>query len=172
MRPFLKVRKNLIQDYLKEVGEVYREDSTNSSERFMRARMRAHIMPELERLFPKAVDHLTALALDAQSQSSSLSLSGLEPYEFLLRASGIKARRPHLETILEKVVANRPWYGEIHLPGGWRLVREKKNVRCEKMDGARFQESDPPLERWVLERLVSSQNSLIPRSDAEKVGVG
>jgi tRNA(Ile)-lysidine synthetase-like protein len=162
MRPFLRVRKSEIQAYLKEVGETHREDATNFSNRFMRSRMRSHLMPELEKLFPRAIEHLTALALDAQgrvhvagSQTQGSDQSPFEPHEVLFKASGLKARRPHLELILEKLVAKKPWYGEIHLPGGWRLVREKgQHPKHEAKASTRFQPSaGPPFERWILERI-------------------
>ncbi len=130
-RPLLKIRKKEIKAYLEEVGQSYREDSTNSSSRFLRARMRAALMPEVEKIFPRAIGHLVKLALNAQNQSSN-EFSILPP-ETLFRALGLKARRPHLDMIIEKMVAKKSQCGEIQLPGGWRLVREPPRPKRKKL---------------------------------------
>jgi tRNA(Ile)-lysidine synthase len=142
LRPFLTCRKALIQSYLKEVDQSYREDATNQSERFLRARMRAQLMPEIEKLFPRAIDHLVQLALAAQAgvlgenpnSESNLGNAPLNPYDTLIAAAGLRVRRPHFEILSQKLVAKKSWCGEIHLPGGWKLS-------CQ------------PPEKWILERI-------------------
>jgi tRNA(Ile)-lysidine synthase len=184
IRPFLRARKKVIESYLEEVSESFRTDSTNQSERFLRSRMRKQLMPEVEKLFPKAIDHLIELALKAQlaaeqekvermsfkkvEDAESLAVDSQSfPWEVLFRAAGLKARRAHLETLFEKVVAKKDWYGEIHLPGGWRLTREKKgksqliqrmnrakakrNVQALEKQGP--EKNELPKDRWILERL-------------------
>jgi tRNA(Ile)-lysidine synthase len=123
VRPLLRVRKAQIKNYLKEVGQDYREDSTNQSATFLRARMRSELMPQLERIFPRAVDQLVKLALSAQLESGSLGDTPNAPYDILFKAAGLKPRRPHFEILSQKLVANKSWCGEVHLPGGWILKR-------------------------------------------------
>jgi tRNA(Ile)-lysidine synthetase-like protein len=152
MRPFLTCRKALIKNYLLEVDQSYREDATNQSDRFMRARMRSQLMPAIEKLFPRAIEHLVRLALSAQvgidkltlesseakdlarKQNSNLGNTPLNPYDTLIAAAGLKMRRPHFKILSEKLVAKKPWCGEIHLPGGWKLI-------CQ------------PPDKWILERI-------------------
>jgi len=135
IRPFLTVRKKGIESYLKEVNETFRVDSTNYSGRFLRSQMRLRLMPELERLFPKAIEHLVTLALNAQSEVNSPHLTeGCLPWEVLFRASGLKARRVHFE------MAQKDWIGQMHLPEGWRLIHEKKYSKHRAKD------------RWILEK--------------------
>ncbi len=164
IRPFLTVRKSVIKKYLEEVGETYREDMTNFSNRFLRAKMRSILMPEAERLFPKAIAHLGELALKAQAHdlqvtcSENSSLEGFSSTEvpgFLIQAAGLKTRRAHLTTIFEKLVAKPPWYGEIHLPGGWRLIREKmKKTRKSVSEDSRIKKNQSTSrERWILEKI-------------------
>lgn len=154
IRPTLIIRKSELKDYLDEVGQSYREDSTNSSGRFLRSKMRQELLPGLERIFPRAVEHLLDLALSAQEEirlkptapidiskvktiyegRSSLS-AGLEgPYTALLQAAGLKVRRSQLELLGAKAAVNPAWYGEIHLSGGWKLLKEKTG-------------------RWILEKV-------------------
>lgn len=126
LRPFLQVRKMEIQDYLKEVGQDYREDSTNVSERFLRARMRLRLMPEIENLFPRAIQHLGTFALQSQKANPSLSApSESSLIDFLFDATGLKLRRAHFNLIKKK--------GVLDLPGGWRLVRNVQNYKKTRL---------------------------------------
>ena len=162
LRPCLRIRKDLLKQYLKEEGEAWREDSTNYGGRFLRARMRSQLMPELEKLFPRAIERLVTLALDAQRVTGSVTRSRcvgsadsagsnercpplespVELFELddtfapelLLQAAGIKIRRPHWELLRTKLAAGKLWKGEIHLPGGWKLLRMKRD-------------------QWVLEKM-------------------
>jgi tRNA(Ile)-lysidine synthetase-like protein len=131
VRPLLKVRKHDLAAYLKEEGESWREDSTNFEGRFMRSKMRLGLMPVVEQIFPRAVEHLVDLALSAQSQPSPSDERGITGGEVLLAASGVRARRAQWEILNRSLARGR---GEVHLPGGWRLKHE---------------DSD----RWVLEKI-------------------
>ncbi len=155
LRPLLRVRKKNLQAYLKEVGETWREDATNWEGRFLRSQMRLELLPIIEKLFPRAVDHLVKLALAAQQGalepmkrlSASSGSAPVSPSEemraaaelsTLFRAAGLYARRGHWE-LIERCLRDPSWAGELHLPGDWRLKREWKSKK-------------PKLERWVLEK--------------------
>lgn len=152
LRPFLTVRKHILVSYLKEEGETFREDSTNQSPRFLRSQMRMKLMPEIERLFPRAIDHLGRLALKAQQDEAGMnSTAGVhlakkgseqanDAHFILLKAAGIRVRRPHLERIMESLSKNQQWQGEFHLPDGWVLSRQMGHAQ------------DSVKERWLLER--------------------
>ena len=157
IRPLLQTRKSEIREYLTEVKQEYHEDPTNASDRFLRARMRKVLMPEVERLFPQGISHLVNSALRAQASaqmpahqrvaqlsdpSSTGSASGEDLIcgiqEVLLKITGLRSRRKHLEIIQEKMVSGEAWSGEIHLPEGWRLIRELAKKGS--------------VERWILEK--------------------
>ncbi|MFZ9595866.1 MAG: tRNA lysidine(34) synthetase TilS [Bdellovibrionia bacterium] len=150
LRPFLTTRKQMIYDYLNEVGQEYRVDSTNFSTSFLRARMRRELMPALESCFPKAVDHLVQLALSAQQnvkdlsfhsdpkRGSKLSIQPVDPYGILIQAAGLQIRRSHLDLLSQKRQIDPPWQGEVHLPGGYRLTSQSS-------------------EKWVLEKMESQE---------------
>jgi tRNA(Ile)-lysidine synthetase-like protein len=135
LRPFLGVRKSLLLEYLKEEGQEWREDSTNLEGRFLRSRMRLDLMPQIEEIFPRAVEHLLKLALDARVDASKANAtrSTVEPLAALFDASGIKIRRLHWEAL--QAQESRGASTEIYLPGGWKLFHNPK--------------SKP--RRWVLE---------------------
>jgi len=63
VRPLLGERRQSLREYLRELGQVWREDSSNLDVRRLRARIRRHLVPLLERDFsPHATDHLAGLA--------------------------------------------------------------------------------------------------------------
>ncbi len=53
-RPLLQVTRKLLQEFLQEESETWREDSTNQDRRFLRARIRHDLVPVLADLFPGA----------------------------------------------------------------------------------------------------------------------
>jgi tRNA(Ile)-lysidine synthase len=114
LRPLLTTRKQELQAYLQEEGETWREDRTNHEGRFLRSRMRQELMPAVERLFPRAVEHLMRLALQAQKHGH---LEESPPLETLL---GARLKRVHVEALNSSSSRNR-----IDLPGGWSLTRDR-----------------------------------------------
>ena len=63
VRPMLAIRRRQVREYLNSLQQSWREDSTNEDPQRLRSRLRAQLIPELERNFsPKIVDHLCSLA--------------------------------------------------------------------------------------------------------------
>jgi tRNA(Ile)-lysidine synthase len=63
VRPLLGVRREELRSYLRERGQTWREDSSNLDVRRLRARIRASLLPLLERDFSaRIVGHLARLA--------------------------------------------------------------------------------------------------------------
>jgi tRNA(Ile)-lysidine synthase len=123
LRPFLRIRKRVLQAYLREEGQTWREDATNHEGRFLRSRLRLELMPIIEHLFPRAVEHLVEIALHSQNQNDHLD----EASGALLGAIGaaglkLRVKRSHLQL-------GKKDSGEITLPEGWRLAWTLK--RCE-----------------------------------------
>jgi tRNA(Ile)-lysidine synthase len=134
LRPLLSVRKHELKAYLKEERQVWREDVTNAAGRFLRSKMRQTLMPEIESLFPRAVEHLVTLARRASQLTQSQSAQpNIEALGALFSASGIRMRRAHWRAIKRDQL-------ELTLPGGWRLSRQ----------------TEGGVVRWVLEAVVSS----------------
>lgn len=59
IRPFLGVRRSEIESYLAELNQPYCTDRTNLDDSIPRNRMRHDILPVLEDLNPKAIDHIS-----------------------------------------------------------------------------------------------------------------
>jgi tRNA(Ile)-lysidine synthase len=63
VRPLLPARRRHLREYLNQLGQPWREDSTNSDLHRLRARIRSQLLPYLERDFsPSIVSHLAELA--------------------------------------------------------------------------------------------------------------
>ena len=163
LRPFLTTRKARLLEYLKECEQNYRQDETNFSDRFLRARMRKLLMPEMEKLFPRSVEHLVEVALKAQeignktekTHTTSAKKEEL-PDELALQrvlfgAAGLKVRRAQWELIAQKGVAKKDWSGEIHLPGGWRLTCEARRKSRSLLDSTDL--AGDSQKKWILEKI-------------------
>ena len=69
VRPMLGVRRRELEQYLKEIDQPWREDSTNSDHAFTRNRLRKLILPVLEREFnPAVTENLAELAEIARAE--------------------------------------------------------------------------------------------------------
>jgi tRNA(Ile)-lysidine synthase len=69
LRPLLSVRRRELEQYLKDIGQTWREDSTNDSTKFTRNRVRKLVVPLLEKEFnPSVAESLAELAEIARGE--------------------------------------------------------------------------------------------------------
>ena len=69
LRPLLDVAERELEQYLKEIGQIWREDSTNDSTKFTRNRVRKLVVPLLEKEFnPSVAESLAELAEIARGE--------------------------------------------------------------------------------------------------------
>ena len=73
IRPLLDTDRKEIEAYCEEHGLKYRTDSTNSSEEYLRNKVRLKVLPMLEEINPSIKDGLTRLAASAAVDDSYLS---------------------------------------------------------------------------------------------------
>ena len=106
-------------------------------------------MPLIEKLFPRAVQHLVDAALSAQGSNKAHNAhindaASIDSQPFgptlLLGAAGVRIRSSHWKILRE--IPGKGWVGALSFPGGWKLIREKRN-----QDGR-------VSERWVLEKIL------------------
>lgn len=124
--PFVRARKADIVAHLLRHGLTFANDPSNLDRRFLRARVRAEVMPVLEQLSPQIVLHLNALA-DALSQSApsveaEASLNVTSSVPFVLK-------RAHL-TELRRARELGQKRARIRLPGGHELYVDPKTGRA------------------------------------------
>ncbi len=158
VRPLLGVRRRQVEEYLRGLGQQWRDDSTNRDRKHLRNRVRHELLPLLEREFnPEVTRVLSETAEVARAEEEywqreverllpqvspaeggSLALKPLlaQPLAVqrrLVRAaleragSGFDFR--HGEDILRLARKSR---GAVELPGGWRVVRGKSELRIEQ----------------------------------------
>jgi len=71
VRPLLGERREALRDYLRGLGQTWREDLTNLDVRRMRAKIRRQLVPLLERDFsPNVTSHLAGLAELAREEDA------------------------------------------------------------------------------------------------------
>jgi tRNA(Ile)-lysidine synthase len=69
VRPLLAIRHRELEQYLKDIGQTWREDSTNVDEKFTRNRVRRLVVPLLEQEFnPAVAENLAELAEIARGE--------------------------------------------------------------------------------------------------------
>jgi tRNA(Ile)-lysidine synthase len=69
IRPLLGIRRSDLEQYLKDLNQPWREDSTNADAKFTRNRLRSLVMPLLEREFnPAVVESFAELAEIARDE--------------------------------------------------------------------------------------------------------
>jgi len=69
VRPLLTIRRRELEQYLNDIGQSWREDSSNADERFTRNRVRKLVVPLLEQEFnPAVAENLAELAEIARGE--------------------------------------------------------------------------------------------------------
>lgn len=106
VRPLIRARRSDVMQHIQRHGLRFATDPSNRDERYFRTRVRQELVPLVESLAPRAVEHIVALAdmlEDADSARRAEIVSGDEPAVELRRAHRLalaRARRlgrPRLE---------------------------------------------------------------------------
>jgi tRNA(Ile)-lysidine synthase len=82
VRPLLGIRRGELREFLREAGQVWREDQTNVDPRIQRNRFRHEVLPELEGRWPGVTERL---ARAGEAWTARLDLIDLKVDEALLR---------------------------------------------------------------------------------------
>ena len=103
IRPMLNVTRAEVEAFLAEYAVDYIHDSSNSTDEFLRNRLRHHVMPLLKAENPKLAENLSAMALRLREDERALSdLSQLDrPEVEKLRTMAPAVRTRALENFLK-----------------------------------------------------------------------
>jgi tRNA(Ile)-lysidine synthase len=154
-RPWLTVSGQALRDVLQATGESWVEDPTNIDTRFTRNRIRAHVMPVLEQVFPafrqtfaRSARHaaqaqilLTELAeQDLQTVGHPPVIRALQPLSqarqsnvlrHWLALEGTQASEAQMQDLLKQVKACTTRGHQIDIKVGYGFVRRDGAVlRC------------------------------------------
>ncbi len=174
MRPMLSLSREDIRAYLRAIGALFVEDSSNDSAALMRNRIRHELIPILEGYAPGVGARLAELsgemrvldayvtreamrALDAmRTAGGELDLARFASLDAALRTPVLRAfvierigslrriGRAHLEAMVALIMEGPP-NGEISLPSGWRAVREYSRLRVTQKTRRIAREFSVPL---------------------------
>jgi tRNA(Ile)-lysidine synthase len=111
IRPFLRARRSDVLGHLGRHRISFATDPSNADPRFLRVRVRTELIPLLESLSPRIVDHLTALADELTRPFPRLEGPDGDPL-VLGRAQ---------QNLLDLLVLRRSRTGRVRLRGGWEL---------------------------------------------------
>lgn len=142
IRPMLEVTRQEVLAFLKEYSLTYVTDSSNSSDCFLRNRLRRHVMPLLEQENPRLAQNLSEMALRLRWDENALqtmarteelpSVSTLREMLPALRCRAIDAflkrcgvTEPEAEHIrlVEKLIFSHKPSAKASLPGGVVILR-------------------------------------------------
>ena len=109
IRPMLSITRQEVQVFLEEYHLGFREDSSNSTDQFLRNRLRHHVKPLLKQENPRLAENLSAMALRLRQDEQALSdLSQTEPEVEVLRAMPPALRSRALERFLKENGVKEP----------------------------------------------------------------
>jgi tRNA(Ile)-lysidine synthase len=158
VRPVLGVRRRELEEYLRALGQDWREDSTNRDRRHLRNRVRHELVPLLESEFNPEVTRVLAETAEVAraeeefwqreverllpevccGEEGSLQLKPLLAQPLAVQRRLVRAALEragagfdfrHGEEILRLAQKSK---GALELAGGWRVVRGKGELRIEK----------------------------------------
>jgi tRNA(Ile)-lysidine synthase len=81
VRPLLGATRGEVESYLREIGQTWREDSSNRDEKFTRNRIRHELLPLLEGWNPRLREHMAQMAEMAREEEAwwEIELGRLAP---------------------------------------------------------------------------------------------
>lgn len=154
VRPLLDVGHDELEAWARERGLAWREDPTNRDPRFLRNRVRQEVLPLLEAIRPGASRALAGCAeeigaaaavVDAAvaAHPDAAPVEGSWPASFVATAPIAVVRRALRDALPEALgvhlaairAAAETGAGDVHLPGGRRVVVERGRVTIRTPGG-------------------------------------
>ena len=150
VRPFLKVRKEDLSQYIIENGIPYVADETNFSDDYTRNFIRLNILPQIKKIFPEAEIAITRLAEIAKLEDGCIEKLALNAFKtendkviislpqdkavisravlMGLKTLGIEQdyEKIHADSILD--LANKKNGAKVNLPKGIVAIKEYDNI--------------------------------------------
>jgi len=155
IRPMLLVTRQQVLAFLEEYHLSYVSDSSNETDRFLRNRLRHHVMPLLKQENPKLAENLSAMALRLRQDEEALQLpmdfsEGLSVDQVLAMPKAVRSRvlgeflvfcgvkEPEAEHIAlaEKLLFSENPSAWGSFPGNVRIRRQYGCLVKEKMEAA------------------------------------
>lgn len=116
IRPMLDVYRTEILTYAKEQGLEWREDRSNQDTHYLRNRIRLELLPSLEQIQPRVIDHLTQLAtltLEWRQWQNDLLHQTEDSLDWLIQEDGVSWSATAWQSLaapLQRAVLKKAFY--------------------------------------------------------------
>lgn len=151
IRPMLRITRQEVLAFLAEYGVAYVDDSSNQTDRFLRNRIRHHVVPLLEQENPRLAENLSAMALRLREDEAVLeeltdcadadiaALREMPPARrsrvlaAFLEEKGVREPEAEHVALLESLVFSDKPSARANFPGGVAITRNygKLEACCE-----------------------------------------
>lgn len=121
IRPLLRALRSDVMAHIERHRVPFATDPSNTDAKYLRARIRADVLPLLRALDPAIVSHLSAIADDLEGAATARQLSERTSWTAALP-------RPTQEAIAE-LVRSRSREARVWLPNGLVIMNEPKRTR-------------------------------------------
>lgn len=178
IRPLIFAQREDITDYLRQLGQDYREDSSNLTDDYTRNRIRHQVIPALKEIAPDAASAAANAAMLLRRDEAFLSSlafssgSQIEVKQLLQAAQPIAARIlrnmmqsagvpmgevkvSHLDNIIKLLQKGNP-YIKLNLPGGYFFVRRYETVFVEQGEKKKNFQQTPLLQGETVQTPLCS----------------
>ncbi len=162
VRPLLGVRRRELEQYLNDIGQPWREDSTNADEHFTRNRIRKLVLPLLEQEFnPSVAENLAELSEIAR---------GEEDYWDNEVSGWLGTTVQWVQPEWARTVSSQPGLVQISMGGPRPLSPQDDELRM-KIDSAPWLVMNATVSRmWFLGESVAVQRRLV-KAIGENAGI-
>ncbi len=142
VRPLLAVRRQLIREGLRSIGQVWREDSSNEDTAYRRNWIRRELLPLMQNQFPSVVDAVARAAeLQSEWKSTIDTLADSWMEEHVMLTTTVQIQRDNstpsaiIITALQNVWAQMDWPLGKMTQGHWkRLARTIGDADDDRYD--------------------------------------
>ncbi len=121
VRPFLRVPKKLILEFLKEEGALYLEDPMNADSSVLRVKIRTILMPAVRQVFLKANENLIRMGANGQPVNFEACREIFDRFE---QASGaqLRVRRVWIEALAKQLNRSDRGITRTSLSNDWQMT--------------------------------------------------
>lgn len=173
-RPLLDLRKDDLMDYLRDIGQDWREDLTNAQLDTPRNILRHQLMPPAQRAYPGAVAAVARLAALARADDDCLNEQARAMYRarahFFCGGVRLEAGEDCPNALLSRMIQRA--LAHLELPGEaetlWRIMERPKTLDIQ--GGGRAQWIRGTLYLTRAEKQIPPPQPL--RADAHLPGIG
>ncbi len=113
IRPLMEVSRQEINDFLKEAGVEYRQDSSNNSKVYLRNRIRNELIPYLKEKYNPQIEQNLARMADIIRRDD----------EFISEYVSAILTSPHIQKKKNEVSFSAEYFKTLHISLGYRLLK-------------------------------------------------